>query len=65
MSIYSDSSGQPGSSLKVLTNPSPIPTTRTEFDFGADNYELDPSTSYWIVVEWASSSGQHLFIFYH
>ena len=58
VSIYSDSSGQPGSSLKVLTNPGAIPTTvRTELDFGADNYKLDPSTSYWIVVERASGSG--------
>ena len=57
VSIYSDSSGQPGSSLKVLTNPGAIPTTATEVDFGADNYKLEPSTSYWIVVERASGSG--------
>ena len=56
VSIYSDSSGQPGSSLKVLTNPGAIPTTATEVDFGADNYKLDPGTSYWIVVERASGS---------
>ena len=58
VSIYSDSSGQPGSSLKILTNPGAIPTTSTEVDFGADNYKLDPSTSYWIVVERASGSGR-------
>ena len=57
VSIYSDSSGQPGSSLKVLTNPGAIPTTRTELDFGADNYRLNPSTPYWIVVERASGIG--------
>ena len=57
VSIYSDSSGQPGSSLKVLTNPGAIPTTITELDFGADDYKLDPSTPYWIVVERASGSG--------
>ena len=58
MSIYSDSSGQPGSSLKVLTNPGAIPTVRTGVDFGADNYKLDPITPYWIVVERASGSGR-------
>ena len=57
VSIYSDSSGQPGSSLKILTNPGTVTTTRTEHDFGADNYKLDPSTSYWIVIERASGSG--------
>ena len=51
VSIHSDSSGQPGSSLKVLTNPGTMPTTNTELDFGADNYKLNPGTSYWIVVE--------------
>ena len=57
VSIYSNSSGQPGSSLKVLTNPGAIPTARTEVDFSADNYRLDPSTPYWIVVERVSGSG--------
>ena len=57
VSIYSDNSGQPGSSLKILTNPATIPTTRTEADFDADNYKLDPSTPYWIVIERASSRG--------
>ena len=57
VSIYSDSTGQPGSSLKVLTNPATIPTTSTELGFGADDYKLDPSTPYWIVVEWVSGRG--------
>ena len=57
VSIYSDRSGQPGSSLKVLTNPGAIPTTITELDFGADDYKVDPSTPYWIVVERASGTG--------
>ena len=60
VSIYSDNSGQPGSSLKVLTNPSPIPTTRTGVDFGADNYKLEPGKPYWIVVEKTSSGGSVL-----
>ena len=57
VSIYSDSSGQPGSSLKILTNRDAISTSRTELGFGADNYKLDPRTPYWIVVERASGSG--------
>ena len=57
VSIYSDSSGQPGSSLKVLTNSGTITTTSTELDFGADNYKLDPRTPYWIVVERALRIG--------
>ena len=64
VSIYSDSTGQPGSSLKILTNPSTMPTARTELDFGADNYKLHPSTTYWIVVEFASSSAYRLFTFF-
>ena len=59
VSIYSDSAGHPGSSLKVLTNPGAIPTSvRTEVGFGADNYKLDPTTPYWIVLERASDSGR-------
>ena len=59
VSIYSDSSGQPGSSLKILTNPGTIPTSSTGdiIDFGADNYKLGPSTLYWIVIKRASGSG--------
>ena len=63
VSIYSDNSGQPGSSLKILTNPGTVTTTRTEHDFGADNYKLDPSTSYWIVIERASGSGTMCVLF--
>ena len=57
VSIYSDSSGQPGSSLKVLTNSGTITNILGQVDFGADNYGLNPSTSYWIVVERASGIG--------
>ena len=63
VSIYSDSSGWPGSSVKVLTNPSDIPSmTQAAYDnddpvvsgrrdFGADNFALDPDTTYWVVIE--------------
>ena len=57
VSIYSDSSGQPGSSLKVLTNSGTITNILGQVDFGADNYGLNPSTHYWIVVERASGIG--------
>ena len=57
VSIYSDSSGQPDSRLKVLTNPGAITTSSTELGFDADNYKLNPSTPYWIVVERAYGSG--------
>ena len=52
VSIYSDSSGEPGSSLKELSNPSNFSTTtRMEAEFGADNYRLQRNTSYWIVID--------------
>ena len=54
VSIYSDNSGMPGSSIKELTNPGTIPTSRTETDFDAGDYQLDPGTGYWIVMEAAS-----------
>ena len=68
VSIYSDSSGRPGTSRKVLTNPANLPSvTQTEFeantvrieerDFGADNFRLDAGTKYWVVIERESGSG--------
>ena len=52
VSLYSDSSGAPDSSLKELTNPSNFSTTATtEVEFGADNYRLKRNTPYWIVIE--------------
>ena len=58
VSIYSDASGSPGSSLSVLTNPSNIPTTfLAEKDFNAGDYRLEPDTDYWIVIDSASWSG--------
>ena len=54
VSIYSDVSGSPGASIKTLTNLTAIAisgstTLRTNFD--ADDYKLNASTPYWIVVE--------------
>ena len=57
-SIYSDSSGVPGSSLKILTNPGTLPTSYALADFDAGQYPLKPNTSYWIVLEKASTTGQ-------
>ena len=57
MSIYSDSSGQPGSSLKVLDNPNTLPTGYQQIDFGAGNYRLDANTSYWVALKRISGSG--------
>ena len=57
VSIYSDVSGLPGSSEKVLTNPSTIPTTTEVIEFDADGFVLDPNTTYWIVFEKASGTG--------
>ena len=57
-SIYSDSSGVPGSSLKILTNPGTLPTSYALADFDAGQYPLNPNTSYWIGLEKASTTGQ-------
>ena len=54
--IYTDSSGQPGASLKELTNPGAVPTTFAWADFDAGDYLLDLDTSYWIVIERASGT---------
>ena len=67
VSIYSDSSGRPGTSLKVLTNPTGIPSiSQTDFDnlnirtaelnYDASSFTLDPNTPFWIVVEQASGT---------
>ena len=61
LSIYSDSSGKPGASLKTLANPSTVPTSFAWADFDVGGYRLAPSTSYWIVVERATGSGNVIF----
>ena len=53
VAIYSDVSGSPGASLKTLGNPSITVSSSTapEAEFDADDYKLNASTPYWIVVE--------------
>ena len=54
VAIYSDVSGNPGASIKTLTNPASITvstTSPTEAEFDADDYKLSANTSYWIVLE--------------
>ena len=72
VSIYSDSANSPGSSLKVLTNPSNLPTvTQTAFDneglidiaqrdFTTSDLKLDAKKKYWLVIERASGDGSIL-----
>ena len=53
VSVYSDNSGQPGTSLLELQNPSDIgfePGTH-EFSSGVDALALTPLTTYWVVAE--------------
>ena len=65
VSIYSDVSGDPGASIKTLTNPASITvssTSPTEVEFGADDFKLDPDTPYWIVVEKPSGSSDDILL---
>ena len=58
VSIFSDNSGDPGSSLKSFTSPGTISTTtQTEVEFETDDYRLSADTSYWIVIARSSGSG--------
>ena len=59
ISVYSNSSGNPGSSLYTLTNPSSLATNATfeEFTFtAASDALLEPDTKYWIVASTAASN---------
>ena len=60
VSIYSDSSGAPGSSLYVLTNTSAIDgDAATTEEFEATRAAiLQANKTYWVVIERASGSGQ-------
>ena len=52
VSIYSDSSGSPGSSLHVLTAPSNVDGFQETLDeFTASNVTLNRNTRYWVVAE--------------
>ena len=62
VSIYSDNAGEPGSSDKVLTNPSSISSTDfVETEFEADDFHLSKETPYWIVIEKGSGAGNVFF----
>ena len=61
ISIYSDSSGSPGTSLQVLTNPTSIDaSTKTTEGFTASGVTLSANTKYWVVVE--SPSGGEIVV---
>ena len=53
VSIHSDSSSAPGTSLGTLTNPQSLPATsvlgRAQFTADAQGITLQPNTTYWIV----------------
>ena len=58
VSIYSDSSGDPGTSLHVLTNPDSVDDDiATTEDFTSASFDLTAGTTYWVVVEKASGTG--------
>ena len=57
VSIYSDSSGSPGSSLYVLTNPSTIDYYKNTLEeFSGNNIVVNGNTKYWVVVELGESA---------
>ena len=61
VSIYSDNSGEPDSSLVTLTNPASFnvsATAQTEIEFDAGDYQLDAATSYWVVLKKPSGSDE-------
>ena len=68
ISIFSDSSGSPGRSLHILTNPSPLPlqddaTTYELTTFTApEGATLAADTTYWVVVKAVNPSSD---VFYH
>ena len=58
LSIYSDSSGGVGSLLKGLSNPGPIGSDIGDtYHFSAGDYHLQPDTTYWLVLERSTGTG--------
>ena len=55
--IYSDNSGEPGSSRKALINPTTLPAAYAWTSFDAEDYQLESNTAYWIVVQRQSGTG--------
>ena len=57
VTIFSDNSGEPGSSRKTLVNPTTLPAAYAWTSFDAEDYQLESNTSYWIVVQRQSGTG--------
>ena len=55
--IFYDNSGEPGSSRKTLVNPITLPAAYAWTSFDAEDYQLESNTSYWIVVQRQSGTG--------
>ena len=55
--IFYDNSGEPGSSRKALVNPTTLPAAYAWTSFDAEDYQLESNTSYWIVVQRQSGTG--------
>ena len=51
VSIHSDSSGSPGSSLATLTNPSTLSVGTNSFTASGDGIKLHAYTTYWVVFD--------------
>ena len=59
VSIYSDNSGVPGTSQHVLSTPIAIDgSAASAHDFTIDNPLLSANTTYWLVIERVSGTGQ-------
>lgn len=51
VSLHSDDSGQPGTSLGSLTAPTSLTDGLNEFTASGDGIVLDPDTTYWVVID--------------
>ena len=59
VSIYSDSSNVPGSSLHALTSPATIDASKENLkEFTSTGFALSASTTYWLVVEQVTSTDE-------
>ena len=62
MSIYSDSSGEPGQALHTLSSPVIDLSIDTAEDFTSCGYELAASTTYWVVIHRPPDTGHIAFV---
>ena len=61
VSIFSDSSGQPGTSLQVLANPPDLDQDINTIEvFASAGYTLAADTTYWVVVEHTGRLGGYM-----